>query len=282
MPTETVDELRSSGLLTLYIDEADGGLEANHPTQMQVTELAAAACASTAWCLINHWATVFMARSILKESARPYLKAIVEEGAILAHAQAPSGTTVAAADGFVASGRWPFVSFSNYAKWVFLSTMVEGPPPRWQPTSEVSAPPPAHNRWLWLSMDEPGLKIEDTWDAMSLRGTMSNDVVLTNVFVTEEQAPVVVRPSPETVWVPNLPSAFRIPYSTVRALIGGQLLGIAQAALEDTIEYATGQNMTLGGNAKVNMPGNQFAVADVAIDSTRSHRQAIPFNFPRP
>jgi len=273
LPQETVNELRNEGLLTLYIDATDGGLEATYPTQMQVTELVAAACASTAWCLINHSATVLMARSILGESARPYLEAVVHDGAILAHAQAPSGKAVPVPGGFVANGRWPFVSFSNYAKWTFLSTMVDGPPPGWQPAGKTSTPPPTHNRWLWLAMDEPGIVIEDTWDAMSLRATMSNDIVLEDVFIPEERAPVVVRPQPETVWVPNPPPAFRIPYSTIRALIGGQLLGIAQAALNDTIEYAENQNMTVGGNAKVNMPGNQFAVADaaIAIDSARTY-----------
>jgi len=43
------------------------------------------------------------------------------------------------------------------------------------------------------------------------------------------------------------------------------LLGIAQAALEETIDYAKAGSMTLGGNRRTSTPGNQFAVADAAM-----------------
>jgi alkylation response protein AidB-like acyl-CoA dehydrogenase len=272
LPLETVEELRKSRLLTLTIPRASGGLEANFATQMQVVEIFGSGCASTAWCFLNHTATVLMSRALLGERSARYIQEVVEEGAILAHAQAPSGKTEAATDGFVATGRWPFVSFSNHSRWAFLSTMVAGPPPDWKSTNN-EVQPQAHNRWLWLKLDEPGVVIEDTWNAMAMRATMSNDVVLDKVFVTEELAPVVVRPQPETIWVPNEPPNLRMPYSTVRALIGGLMLGIAEAALAETLDYAAGTRMTVGGNSKTSMPGNQFAIADSAmyIESARAH-----------
>jgi alkylation response protein AidB-like acyl-CoA dehydrogenase len=272
LPPETVEELRQSGLLALTIPKSSGGLEANYATLMQVTEIFSAACASTSWCFLNHTATVLMSRALLGEKSAPYIQEVVDEGAILAHAQAPSGSTKAASGGLAASGRWPFVSFSNYSRWVFLSTMVDGPPPDWT-SSNGETPPLAHNRWLWLKLDGPGVTIEDTWNAMAMRATMSNDVVLNDVFVSEELAPVMVRPLPETVWVPNEPPNLRLPYTHIRALMGGVMLGIAQAALAETLDYAAGTKMTVGGNAKTSMPGNQFAVADAAmyIESARAY-----------
>jgi len=272
LPPESVAELRQSGLLALNIPKGSGGLEANYATMMQVTEIFGAACASTAWCFLNHTATVLMSRALLREKSAPYIRQVVEEGAILAHAQAPSGKTEAAPGGFVATGSWPFVSFSNYSQWVFLSTMVDGPPPDWT-SSNGETTPPAHNRWLWLKLDGLGVTIADTWNAMAMRATMSNDVILDNVSVSEELAPVVVRPQPETVWVPNEPPNLRLPYTHIRALMGGVMLGIAQAALAETLDYAAGTNMTVDGNAKTSMPGNQFAVADAAmyIESARAY-----------
>ncbi|HIN24570.1 MAG TPA: hypothetical protein EYM73_09330 [Dehalococcoidia bacterium] len=41
--------------------------------------------------------------------------------------------------------------------------------------------------------------------------------------------------------------------------------GLAQAALDETIEFGKARSMALGGNAKSSMPGNQFAVADAAM-----------------
>ncbi len=43
------------------------------------------------------------------------------------------------------------------------------------------------------------------------------------------------------------------------------MLGLAQTALDETVEYAKARGMALGGNAKSSMPGNQFAVADAAM-----------------
>jgi alkylation response protein AidB-like acyl-CoA dehydrogenase len=43
------------------------------------------------------------------------------------------------------------------------------------------------------------------------------------------------------------------------------MLGVAQAALTDTIEFARARTMSIGGEPRTRMPGNQFAVADAAM-----------------
>jgi len=43
------------------------------------------------------------------------------------------------------------------------------------------------------------------------------------------------------------------------------MLGVAQAALDETIEFGKARSMTLGGASRSGMPGNQFAVADAAM-----------------
>ena len=50
------------------------------------------------------------------------------------------------------------------------------------------------------------------------------------------------------------------------------MLGIAQAALDETVEFALARSMTMGSGSRASMPGNQFAVADAAmyIESARS------------
>ena len=49
-------------------------------------------------------------------------------------------------------------------------------------------------------------------------------------------------------------------------------MGIAKAAIEDTIEYANQRSMSIGGSTRSSMPGNQFAIADAAmhIESARA------------
>ena len=45
-------------------------------------------------------------------------------------------------------------------------------------------------------LDDDGVRIENTWQAMSLRATMSNDVVLDQVFFPDERAAMFTQPAP--------------------------------------------------------------------------------------
>ena len=57
-----------------------------------------------------------------------------------------------------------------------------------------------------VELGDLGVRVEDTWQAMSLRATMSNIVVLEEVFIPEERAPVFNRPLPGEPWVASAPS----------------------------------------------------------------------------
>ncbi len=267
LPVENIQDLHEAGLLTLAIPKKFGGTEADLVTQNAVYELIGGACASTAWVMGNHSVLCTRAMGMMGEASHPLIQDVVQNGALISHAAIPGGKTEPAPGGFVASGRWPFVSGSNISTWIFLSTMVPGPPPNWS----GGEPPQAHNRWMLLPTAQPGLTIEDTWLAMSVRGSMSNDVLLDQVFVAEEMAPVSNRPAPHDVWLPNGPAALKVP-TKARVWMSSMMLGLAQTALDETVEYAKARGMALGGNAKSSMPGNQFAVADaaMAIESGRA------------
>ena len=257
LPVENIQDLHEAGLLTLAIPKEFGGTEADLVTQNAVYELIGGACASTAWVMGNHSVLCTRAMGMMGEASHPLIQDVVQNGALISHAAIPGGKTEPAPGGFVASGRWPFVSGSNISTWIFLSTMVQGPPPDWN----GSEPPKEHNRWMLLPTAQPGLTIEDTWLAMSVRGSMSNDVLLDQVFVAEDMAPVSNRPAPHDVWLPNGPQGA----DQGQGLDVEHDAGLAQAALDETIEFGKARSMALGGNAKSRMPGNQFAVADAAM-----------------
>ena len=172
---------------------------------------------------------------------------MVDNGALISHAAIPGGDTKPVSGGFISSGRWPFVSGSNLSTWIFLSTMVEG-----------------ENRFMIMPTSQTGLTIEPTWRAMAARGSMSNDVILDNVFVSEAMAPIAVRPAPHESWLPSGPAALKVP-TKARVWMSGMMLGVAQAALDDTINFGKTRSMTVGGGSRRSMPGNQFAVADAAM-----------------
>lgn len=263
---ETVQELHEAGILAMGIPRSLGGTEANLVTLMQVYETLAGACASTAWCVGNHTAAVRRLNEVMGEAAEPYLRAIVDEGAVVAHGVVPTGDTRPAPGGFVSSGRWPFMSFSNYAKWAVLSTMAPGQPPDWT-SSDTGNPPKAHSRHLIVALDDPGVTLHDNWHTMSIRASSSNDMTLEEVFVEEGRAPA----TPSRQSDEDVPPGLRVPVGTSYSP-PCTVLGIAQAAIRDTIEYANDVGMSYGGAPRSSMPGNQFAIADAAmlVESARA------------
>ena len=152
-----------------------------------------------------------------------------------------------------------------------MSTLVPGPPPGWKSADGASEPPNNHNRWMLVRPDETGVSIEQTWQAMAVRASMSNDVVLEELFIPEERAPVDKRPAPHQSWLPDGAAALRVP-SRSRPWMPAMMLGVAEAALNETIEFAKPRAMSVGGQPRTSMPGNQFAVADaaMAIESGRA------------
>ena len=65
-------------------------------------------------------------------------------------------------------------------------------------------------------------------------------------------------------WLPDGPVLLSAP-TRARVWMAGMMLGVAQAALDETIEFGKARSMTLGGASRSGMPGNQFAVADAAM-----------------
>jgi 3-hydroxy-9,10-secoandrosta-1,3,5(10)-triene-9,17-dione monooxygenase len=213
IPPETVRDLHDAGLLVMHLPRTQGGTEIDMVTQMEVLELLGGACASTAWCLGNHLDASLRLLSVMGEAAGPYRQAVVHEGAVIAQGITPTGATRVVPGGFRSSGRWPFISFSPYARWVLLDTLVPGPPPGWQPLEGASTPPSTHARWLIVRLDQTGVCLEPTWRAMALRGSMSHDLLLDDVFVPEACAPVRPRPPAEVPWEPQAPPALLFPNS---------------------------------------------------------------------
>jgi len=231
VPVENIKDLHEAGLLTVTIPRDLGGSEADLVSQIAVYEIIGGACASTAWVMGNHSTLCTLSLGMMGEGAHPLLKDVVENGALISHAAISGGDTNPAPGGFVASGRWLFVSGSTISTWIFLSTMVEG-----------------RNRWMLVPTSQPGLTIEETWLSMSVRGSMTNDVFLDQVFVAGDMAPEINHPALHEPWLPNGPASLKAP-TKARVWMAAMTLGIAQAALEDSIEYAKGRSMALGGNA---------------------------------
>ena len=80
---------------------------------------------------------------------------------------APLGKVEVVDGGFKLSGRWGWSSGSDHCTWVLLGAIV---------------PNDGYRTFL---VPMPDYRIEDTWQAMGLQGTGSNDIVVEDAFVPE-------------------------------------------------------------------------------------------------
>ena len=79
-------------------------------------------------------------------------------------------------------------------------------------------------RCLIVPLDDDGVRIENTWQAVSLRATMSNDVVLDQVFFPDERVAVFRRPAPGKTWVGAAPAALQAAGLAVGRLVTGPIM----------------------------------------------------------
>lgn len=154
--------------------------------------------------------------------AEATLRRIAEEGIVLvstggADFTHPQGTAVAVDGGYRVSGRKIFASQSPAGS--VMSTMF------------AFDDPEQGERVLNLSVPfaEAGVTVLDNWDALGMRGTASNDVVIDDVFVPAER---VLANRPRGVIDPPLQVILSIAF----AIINGVYLGVAESAAAAAID----------------------------------------------
>jgi len=175
---ETMADLHRLGLLKVYQPRKFGGFEGDWSTHLRIGEILAQGCGSTAWiqCVVGLHAWI-AARLPAQGQAD-----IWDDKADVLIATAVAGgldsQLVKVESGYRLSGRWRFASGIDHADWVILGAM---------PDDEVAK---REHNLLELAVPRDEFKIVDTWHTTSLRGTGSNDVVTSDVFV----------PKHRTVW----------------------------------------------------------------------------------
>ncbi|MDT4962533.1 MAG: 3-hydroxy-9,10-secoandrosta,3,5(10)-triene-9,17-dione monooxygenase, partial [Pseudonocardiales bacterium] len=170
IPDETVKSLQATGFFRLLQPHRYGGVEASPVDFYRGVRLIASACGSTGWV-----------SSVL--GVHPWQLALFDEKAqdevweedtatLISSSYAPMGRAKAVDGGFTFSGRWSFSSGCDHAQWVFLGGLVMG-----------DEGTPVDFRTFLLPRAD--YEIDDVWDTIGLRGTGSNDIIVSDVFVPE-------------------------------------------------------------------------------------------------
>ncbi len=255
VPAGSIKALTETGFFRLLQPAAFGGLEADPLTFYTAARLIASACGSTGWVAsilgVHPWHLGLFTPQAQQEVWG------TDQATRISSSYAPTGKAVKADGGHQVSGRWSFSSGCDHATWVLLGQIVTDADNR-----------PIDFRTFLLPHAE--YVIEDVWDTVGLRGTGSNDIVVSDVFVPEHRslsfADVfkLVVPGQEV----NLGPLYKLPYGSVFSYgITTPIIGMATGAYEAHVAYTRERvRVAYVGQKAAQDPFAQVRVAEAAAE----------------
>jgi SfnB family sulfur acquisition oxidoreductase len=223
LPWQEMERYTASGLGTITVPRAHGGLGASHATLAQVFVTLCAADPSLGQIPQNHFAVLQNLRDMGSEAQQRRWFADVLAGHRLGNAgperKARAGDVLQATarlhrdarGGLVVSGTRFYSTGSAFAHWVPFRALDEA----------------GRIVQVWVRRDAPGVSVFDDWDAFGQRTTASGSVRLDAVAVDEDDVVPVWR-------FESTPSLSGPVSQLIQASIDA---GIAQGALRDALDF---------------------------------------------
>ena len=267
-PLENYDDLRESGIHRMCVPKRFGGLGHDYATYMMVSSELGRHCGATALSFNMHASTTLWIGDMLDgldlspeqqaemESLRTlHYKRIVEDGALYAQTfsegnlaaagKSPFGTTAKKVEGgWLLNGRKIFASLSGAATHYGILCTEEKP--------ELSA---LDTMYIAVPTDSSGFSISGEWDPLGMRGTVSRNLLMKDVFVPDN-AQLMPRGTYHLA-AKNIPHMFMT--------LSATYVGIAQGAYDFTVQYMRGENPLAGLSKSRQHPAKQYAVAEMYI-----------------
>lgn len=244
---EVIDALTDAGMFRLFTPRRFGGHQVDVETLLDITEILGEADGSAAW-LVGLAATA----TWVAAHAHPRATAEIfgaDPDARLAGGAAGTGTARSVDGGVVVNGRWAYASGSWDAHWAVVATQSDS----------LAGGGMA---FCLIPIDE--IRLEDTWYMAGLRGTGSNTLIATEVFVPDHR---ILPLSSIGESSPDLGPLYRLPMRSVGSLtLMGPLLGIGNAALAHVIGAAATKGVPQTAfRTQRESVGVQLQVADAAL-----------------
>jgi alkylation response protein AidB-like acyl-CoA dehydrogenase len=240
-PIENYRDLHESGYLALTVPRDFGG-EGADPLEIALAQARLAqGCASTALVTSMHLSTIARIGTGIDGPNPLYehiCRAIVRDGALINGAASepstgspsrggkPSTTARRQADGsWVINGRKTFTTGSLVLHFFLVSCSIEDDAP-----ADANLPPLTSERGNFVvPHDIEGVRIEETWNTLSMRLSASHDLILDNVRL----APEILADG-----LVNFAPAAQARLGAWGFPITAVYLGIAQAARNEAVRFA--------------------------------------------
>jgi alkylation response protein AidB-like acyl-CoA dehydrogenase len=222
-----VDALRAAGLFRLFTPRALGGLEADPVTFARAVEEVSTFDSAAGWAFQVNTGAWWTSRMSPEGIAELYADG---PDLMMAGAFAPPHKAEEVAGGCRITGRCPLASTIHDSRWVLMSAIVfDGDQPRMTATGPD---------FITVVTRTTDIEIIDTWDALGMRGTDSNDITANGVFVPESR---VFRFVPDSV--PSAPfdgPLYRLPaLAATYTIIAPVALAIATGAIHELRDIVT-------------------------------------------
>lgn len=213
---DTVDELQELGFFLALQPERWGGYEMDPKDFFKLSVALSEGCMSTAWACgiiaVHAFQLALMPDAAQKDVWGDNIHTRVSSS------YAPMGKVEKVDGGFNFSGRWGWSSGSDHCTWVLLGGIIPG------------------EGYRTFLIPKGDYVIEDTWDAMGLQGTGSNDIVIEGCFVPEHRTHkqmdgFLVDTNPGLA--ENTAPLYRIPWAQIFVrTVCTPAIGASKAALE--------------------------------------------------
>lgn len=249
LPPENIGWLREAGVFRALVPAAYGGDEVDLWDFLQGVRLLSSACVSSGWIA-----------GVLGTHAHGiayYAKAAQDEvwadgpDTLICSSFAPVVTAQKVEGGYRLSGSWDFSSGSDHASWVQLGFRVAGAP---DDTSYLGLIPRTE------------FSVVDNWSTVGMRGTGSNRVTVTDIFVPEYRCwgpglfAAPVEPALHGSWL------FKIPFVATATNFAAVVLGAADGAIAAYRESVEKRIRPHTGKPRIENPLAYIRLAESALD----------------
>lgn len=245
---ESVNALRSEGLLRMAVPKRSGGDERDFCDIAAVVFECARECASTGWVLM-----VSSAHDWIIGNFDPAAQDEVWANglnSVCPGSLAPSGALTPVEGGFLLQGRFSFNSGCAHGAWFLLGCMQR----------DDNGVHPYH-----VVVPVEDLVLDDNWHTLGLRGTGSSDVVAKDVFVPSHRAmdSRVLASGGSRFGRAHESSIYRSPMvSGLSTLLSSAALGIGESAFAASQELLMGQSDKYTNQKKLERPGLHLRLAE--------------------
>lgn len=264
-PAENIEALKASKLTGLLVPREHGGLGQGYHTMARVCEIIGESCASTSMCFGMHLVgSAVIAAKATESQIENYLKPIAEgkhlttlalsEPGTGSHFYLPETKMVRGKDGTLTlRGAKSFVTNGHHADSYVVSTMMEGNESN---VGEFSC--------VLVEENAPGLEWGESWQGLGMRGNSSKKLRIEGLSLTEEN---LLGSLGDQIWY-----VFEVVAPNFLIAMSGTYLGIAQAALKETIEHMRNRTLTMGDDSLAGIHVLQHRLGELWAEVERTRQ----------